>query len=127
MIKRRTLLAALGGTAAAWPLVARAQQIGAIRRIGWLTAQRTESLAFYLEALRGGLSDLGYELGRNLVIEYRYGNDAIERVPELAAELVGIPEDCVGLKAKTPEGLNTDNAAVGHVVVLLRKARKKSR
>ena len=35
------------------------------------------------------------------------------------AELLGIPRDCVGLKAKTPEGLDTDNAAIGHVVVLL--------
>jgi len=64
-------------------------------RIGWLTAQRAESLAFYLEALRGGLADRGYELGRNLVIEYRYGNDSIERVPELAAELVRLPVDLI--------------------------------
>ena len=35
--------------------------------------------------------------------------------------LLGIPEDCIGLKAKTPEGLNNDNAAVAHVVVLLQK------
>ena len=42
------------------------------------------------------------------------------------AKLVGIPEDCIGLKAKTPEGLNTDNAAVAHVVVLLRRTAKSS-
>jgi 2-C-methyl-D-erythritol 2,4-cyclodiphosphate synthase len=38
------------------------------------------------------------------------------------AKLLGIPEDCVGLKAKTPEGIGTDNAAIANVVVLLEKA-----
>jgi 2-C-methyl-D-erythritol 2,4-cyclodiphosphate synthase len=42
------------------------------------------------------------------------------------SKLLGIPGDCVGLKAKTPEGLNLDHAAIAHVVVLLEKARKKS-
>jgi 2-C-methyl-D-erythritol 2,4-cyclodiphosphate synthase len=39
------------------------------------------------------------------------------------AELLGVPGDCVGLKAKTPEGLNLDNAAIAHVAVLLKKAK----
>ena len=43
------------------------------------------------------------------------------------AELLGIPVDCVGLKAKTPEGLNLDNAAIAHVVVLLEKSARPSR
>ncbi len=43
------------------------------------------------------------------------------------AGLLGIPGDCVGLKAKTPEGLNLDNAAIAHVVVLLEKVKKKVR
>ncbi len=43
------------------------------------------------------------------------------------AELLGVPSDCVGLKAKTPEGLNLDNAALAHVVILLEKAPKKPR
>ena len=37
------------------------------------------------------------------------------------AGLLGIPEDCVGVKAKTPEGMGTDNAAIAHAVVLLEK------
>lgn len=55
-----------------------------------MTVQRADSLAFYLDAFRGGLGDRGYELGRNLMIEYRYGNDSIESMPELAAELIRI-------------------------------------
>ena len=43
------------------------------------------------------------------------------------AELLGVSSECVGLKAKTPEGLNLDNAAVAHVAVLLEKAAKKQR
>ncbi len=51
-------------------------------------------------------------------------------IRERVAELLGIPSDCMGLKAKTPEGLGTDNAAIAHTVVLLekkapRKARRK--
>ena len=42
------------------------------------------------------------------------------------AELLGIPPDCVGVKAKTPEGMGTDNAAIAHVVVLLEKKAAKS-
>jgi putative ABC transport system substrate-binding protein len=45
--------------------------------------------------MRDGFADLGYVEGRNLAIEYRYGNDAIERVPELAAELVKLPVDLI--------------------------------
>lgn len=43
------------------------------------------------------------------------------------AELLGIPDDCVGLKAKTPEGLNLDNAAIAHVAVLLESDKKSRR
>ncbi|MBR0693565.1 ABC transporter substrate-binding protein [Bradyrhizobium lablabi] len=57
-------------------------------RIGWLTAQREVSLAPYLAALRRGFGELGYLEGQNLVIEYRFGDDQLQRVPELAAELV---------------------------------------
>ena len=44
-------------------------------------------------------------------------------IREYVAELLGVPIDCVGLKAKTPEGLNTDNAAIANAVVLLEKKR----
>jgi putative ABC transport system substrate-binding protein len=64
-------------------------------RIGWLTAQQAPSLAPYLDAMREALADLGYVEGRNLVIEFRYGNDAVERVPELAAELVRLHVDLI--------------------------------
>jgi 2-C-methyl-D-erythritol 2,4-cyclodiphosphate synthase len=45
-------------------------------------------------------------------------------IREQVAKLMGLPADCVGLKAKTPEGMGTDNAAIAHAVVLLEKATK---
>lgn len=93
-MKRRTLLAstfviaALSGSAAA-------QRPAKVMRIGWLTAQGAPSLAPYVRVFRAALADLGYVEGRNLVIEFRYGEDAIDRVPALAAELLRVPVDLI--------------------------------
>src|SRR6059036_3787796 len=77
------------------PRATAAQRAARLARIGWLTAQQPSSLAPYLDALRAGFAEYGYEEGRNLVIEYRYGNDAIERVPELAAQLARLSPDLI--------------------------------
>ncbi len=93
-MKRRLFLA----SALAVPFLPRAiaaQRPARSVRIGWLTAQKESSLTPFLNALRAGFADHGYEEGRNLVIEYRYGDDAIERVPALAAELVRLPVDVI--------------------------------
>jgi putative ABC transport system substrate-binding protein len=94
-MKRRDFITLLGGAAAVWPLAARAQQAQRVHRIGWLTAQREASLTPFLAALRTAFVDLGYSEGRNLAIEYRFGDDDIERVPELAAELVRLPVEII--------------------------------
>ena len=91
---RRVLLAsALGACFLVQPIAVRAE--GRVVRIGWLTAQRPESLTPYVKAFRAGLASLGYVEGRNLQIEFRYGDDAIDRVPGLAAELVRLPVDII--------------------------------
>ena len=64
--------------------LAGAQNAPKAARIGWVTAQRAASLAPNIGALQSALADLGYVEGRNLTIEFRYGDDAVERVPELA-------------------------------------------
>jgi ABC-type uncharacterized transport system substrate-binding protein len=94
MSTRRQFITLLGG-AATWPLAARAEQGQRVHRIGWLTAQREASLTPFLAALRTAFVDLGYIEGRNLAIEYRFGDDDIERVPELAAELVHLPVEII--------------------------------
>jgi putative ABC transport system substrate-binding protein len=91
MNRRALLVSAIAfGTAA---LRDRARAATKTVSIGWLTAQRASSLTPFLEAFRGGLSELGYREGDNLEIEYRYGDDNLLRVAPLAAELVRKPVD----------------------------------
>ena len=93
-MKRRTFLAGVL-TVASLPRSLAAQTAPKVVRIGWLTAQQASSLTPYLEALRAALAELGYVEGRNLAIEFRFGDDEIERVPALAAELVQLPVDLI--------------------------------
>jgi putative ABC transport system substrate-binding protein len=77
------------------PWSVRAQGVPKAARIGWLTAQQASSLTPYLAAMRYRLSEIGYVEGRNLAIEYRYGDNVRERVPDLAAELVRLGVDLI--------------------------------
>jgi putative tryptophan/tyrosine transport system substrate-binding protein len=85
-MKRREFILALG-SAAAWPLAARAQQPG-MPVIGYLNNGSPESDVPRLTGLRRGLKQTGYIEGRNLVIEYRWAGNQADRLPALAAELV---------------------------------------
>jgi putative ABC transport system substrate-binding protein len=86
-IGRRELLAALGG-AAACPLAARAQQ-AAMPLVGFLSPASPEVYVARLDAFREGLRDIGFVEGHSVAIEYRWAHNRYERLPELAAELVG--------------------------------------
>jgi len=85
----------------------------------------TDSVIFLREALKR-VHDGGYAVANidaSLILAApKIGPHAAE-IRARVAELLGIQADCVGLKAKTPEGLNLDNAAIAHVVVLLEAAK----
>src|SRR5436189_5988871 len=99
-MRRREFIALLGGAATGWPLIARAQQIGKIPRLGILnpgTSDPPGSLGFY-----EGLRELGYTEGKNIAIERRYGDWRSDRFGELAAELVQINVDVLVVMSTSP-------------------------
>src|ERR1700688_902328 len=86
-MRRRQVIAGLG-SAAAWPLVARAQQ-PALPMVGLLNGVSFEGpYAVPVAAIRQGLQEAGFVEGQNLAIEYRTAYGEYERLPELAADLV---------------------------------------
>jgi putative ABC transport system substrate-binding protein len=107
-MERRTFMAMLTGGIVVAPLAAEAQQAAKIARIGYLAANLTVSLHMN-EAFRQGLRDLGYVEGRNVVIEYRDAEGKPERLPALAAELVGLKADVI-VASDTPAALAAKQA-----------------
>jgi putative tryptophan/tyrosine transport system substrate-binding protein len=91
---RREFITLLGG-AAAWPVLARAQQSNRVRRIGWLASGDPESYRFSLAAFRDGLRALNYVEGQNINIEYRWAEGNLAKLPELAKELVDLKVDII--------------------------------
>jgi putative ABC transport system substrate-binding protein len=97
-LRRREFITVLGGTAATWPLAARAQQ-SAMPVVGILHPTTPEANAGNLAAFRAGLKEGGYVEDQNLAIEYRYAEGRNDRLPALAADLVRRPVNVI-----TPQG-----------------------
>jgi putative tryptophan/tyrosine transport system substrate-binding protein len=87
-MKRRAFITLLGGAAAAWPLMARAQQPGKLPTIGYLGSATPASQGQWVAAFVQRLRELGWIDGRTIAIEYRWAEGRTERAAEIAAEFV---------------------------------------
>jgi putative ABC transport system substrate-binding protein len=93
MIRRREFITLLGGAAVAWPLAARAQQ-SKVARIGALYIGLADAESFKKELVEG-LRQLGYVEGKDIAFEFRSADGRLDRLPELAAELVRLKVDVI--------------------------------
>ena len=93
-MNRRELIALLANATAGWPLTASAQQ-KATPVIGYLSSGSPDVAAPFLATFRQGLSETGYVEGQNVAIEYRWAEGHYDRLPALAADLVGRKVDLI--------------------------------
>jgi putative ABC transport system substrate-binding protein len=100
-IRRREFITLLGGTAAAWPLAARAQQSAKLPTIGFLGPNTATVMSQWVNAFVQRLRELGWIEGRTVAIEYRFAEGREERFAEIAAEFVRLKVDII-LTHNTP-------------------------
>jgi putative tryptophan/tyrosine transport system substrate-binding protein len=89
-MRRREFITLIGGTAAAWPLAARAQQ-PARPIVGFLRSSSLAPFQNLVVAFGQGLKEAGFVAGENVAIEYRYADNEIDRLPALVADLIRLP------------------------------------
>src|SRR5258708_36874787 len=93
-MRRREFSALVGGTVAAWPFAASAEQPAKVPRVGILSPAPNETAAT-LTAFREGIRDLGYVEGQTIELDFRLSKGIMDVLPALAAELVRIPVNVI--------------------------------
>jgi putative tryptophan/tyrosine transport system substrate-binding protein len=87
-MKRREFITVLGATLASWSLTARAQQVGSIPIVGYLSGRSAADSVQVVAAFRSGLAERGYTDGKNVTIQFRFADGHYDRLPALANDLV---------------------------------------
>src|SRR5262245_61622665 len=95
VMRRRDFIKLLAGSVAAWPIAARAQQQGKVWRIGVLSIRSAATARHLVEAFFKGMADLGYQEGRNVHYEERYGEGSCERSEQYARAHVDAKVDLI--------------------------------
>jgi putative tryptophan/tyrosine transport system substrate-binding protein len=105
-MQRREFIKLICGAAVSWPLAARGQPADRVRRIGWLhfSPESDPGSQVHAVAFRQGMEKLGWSVGRNLAIDYRWGAFNVERARVIAAELLNLAPDVI-VSGGTPGAL----------------------
>jgi putative tryptophan/tyrosine transport system substrate-binding protein len=117
IMRRREFIALLGGTAAAWPLAARAQQAGKLPMIGLIGADPT-SWGPWTAAFAARLRELGWIEGRTVAIEYRWTEGRPERPAEFAAEFARLNADIIVTNSSSAPTVKQATSTIPIVFVL---------
>ena len=119
MIRGVALVAVLAVSLLAAPLAADAQQAGKVPRIGFLGVTSPSDRPSHLDAFRQRLRELGWVEGQNIVIDYRYAEGRVDRLPDLAAELVRLKVDLIVASAGTQAATAAKNATETIPIVMI--------
>src|SRR5262249_5374370 len=107
---RRAFIGLAAGGLLAAPLASEAQQAGKGGRVGFVSLTSPSDRPFLLDAFRQRLRELGWVEGQNIVIDYRYAEGRVDRLPDLAAELVRLKVDLIVGSAATQTATAAKNA-----------------
>lgn len=118
-MRRREVITLLGGTVATWPLATRAQQTaGRTYKIGYLSVSSRERTLRFVKAFEDGLRSVGYRVGENISIEYRFANGDMERLPALAADTVRLGVDIIVAAGANPSVTAAKKATTSIPIVM---------
>ena len=118
-MQRRDFITLLSGAATTWPLIARAQQPpGRIYKIGYQSVSSRERTIRFVSAFEEGLRSLGYRISENAVIEYRFADGDMDRMPALAADMVRLGVDIIIAAGANPSTIAAMKATATIPIVM---------